>query len=39
LMGGFSDVEVHIPATAPLNTFQDVTGTGAGPYFYRIQVE
>jgi hypothetical protein len=39
LLGGFSDVEVHIPATAPLNTFQDVTGTGAGPFFYRIQVE
>ena len=38
-MGGFSDLQVHIPATAPLNTFQDVTGTGAGPYFYRIQAE
>ena len=39
LLGGFGDLQVHIPATAPLNTFQDVTGTGAGPYFYRIQVE
>jgi hypothetical protein len=39
LMGGFGDLQVHIPATAPLNTIQDVTGTGAGPYFYRIQVE
>ena len=38
-MGGFSDLQVHIPATAPLNTFQDLTGTGVGPYFYRIQAE
>jgi hypothetical protein len=39
LLGGFSDLQTHIPATAPLNTFQDLTGTDGGPYFYRIQVE
>jgi hypothetical protein len=39
LEGGFADVQTHIGATAPLNTFHDTGLTGAGPHFYRIRVE
>ncbi|HTL58009.1 MAG TPA: hypothetical protein VL361_20130 [Candidatus Limnocylindrales bacterium] len=40
LLNGFNDLQVHIPATAPLNLFQDSTaGAGTGHNFYRIRVE
>jgi hypothetical protein len=39
LLGGFSDLQLHIAATAPLNSFRDTTATGRGPYFYRLRVE
>jgi hypothetical protein len=39
LTSGFSNLQVNIPATTPENNFIDATATGAGPYFYRLQVE
>ena len=39
LLDGFTDLQVHIPATAPLNTFHDTSSAGAAPFFYRIRVE
>jgi hypothetical protein len=36
---GFTTIEAHIAATAPLNRYRDGTAVGAGPYFYRLQVE
>ncbi len=39
LLGGFSDLQIHIPATAPKNSYRDATATGAGPYFYRLRLE
>jgi hypothetical protein len=39
LQSGFTDVQIHIPATAPTNSGQDPTPAGSGTYFYRIQVE
>lgn len=40
LLNGFSDVQTHVQATAPLNSFQDPAApVGSGPYFYRIRVE
>jgi len=39
LLGGFADLQVHIPATAPKNSFRDTTATGTGPYFYRLRLE
>lgn len=39
LLQGFSNVQIHIPATAPLNTFHDTSGAAGGPVYYRIQVE
>ncbi len=39
LVSGFSDLQNHIPATAPLNSIQDASSIGGGPYFYRIRVE
>lgn len=39
LLSGFTDLQIHIPATAPMNSLVDPTPAGSGPYFYRIQVE
>lgn len=39
LLSGFTDLQLHIPATAPINVIQDPAPAGSGPYFYRIQVE
>jgi hypothetical protein len=39
LLSGFADLQTHIPATAPLNSFQDSASAASGPYFYRIKVE
>ena len=39
LDSGFADVQAHIAATAPLNTFHDTGGVGNRLYFYRIRVE
>lgn len=39
LLGGFSDLQNHIPASPPLNSMQDPGSAGNGPYFYRIRVE
>ena len=36
LLTGFEDVAVSIAAKPPQNTYQDTTGTGPGPYFYRL---
>lgn len=39
LLSGFTNLQVHVAATAPLNSFRDATAAGAGPYFYRLLVE
>ena len=39
LLSGFTDLQTHIAATAPLNSFHDASATGVGPYFYRLLVE
>ena len=39
LLGGFADLQIHIPATAPRNAFRDASATGSGPYFYRLRLE
>jgi len=39
LFGGFTDLQTHIAATAPLNALRDSSATGRGPYFYRLRVE
>ena len=39
LLTGFSDIQTHIPATAPLNSAQDPGSASGGQYFYRIRVE
>jgi hypothetical protein len=39
LFSGFADLQIHIAATAPLNSFRDASATGRGPYFYRLRVE
>lgn len=39
LLDGFREVGAHIPATPPVNEFEDSSATNAGPYFYRLQVE
>jgi len=39
LLSGFSDLLIHIPATAPTNSYRDATATGPGPYFYRLRLE
>jgi hypothetical protein len=39
LLTGFSDVQTHISATSPLNTFHDTSSAGGGLFFYRIRVE
>jgi hypothetical protein len=39
LMGGFTNLRTRIAATAPVNTHQDTTATGAGPFFYRVLLE
>lgn len=36
---GFSPLATGISATAPENQFTDPGATGAGPYFYRVQVD
>jgi len=39
LLAGFASLQLHVVATAPLNTFHDASATGTGPYFYRLLVE
>jgi hypothetical protein len=39
LLAGFADLQIHIPATEPINSIQDVSSLRTGPYFYRIRVE
>jgi hypothetical protein len=39
LLDGFADLQTHIAATAPLNTYQDTSGSGPGSFFYRIRVD
>src|SRR5262249_44204669 len=39
LQAGFSDLQIHIPATAPTNSIHDATAAGSGPYFYRLRLE
>ena len=39
LNSAFSDLQTHIAATAPTNSWQDPAPAGSGSYFYRIQVE
>ncbi|MBI2926369.1 MAG: hypothetical protein HYY24_11800 [Verrucomicrobia bacterium] len=36
LLTGFEDLAVNIAATPPLNSYQDGTAVGQGPYFYRV---
>jgi hypothetical protein len=36
---GFAPIKTGLPATAPVNVFQDTTATGAGPYFYRVRLQ
>ena len=39
LSSGFTDLQQHIVATAPTNSFQDSTQAGSGSFYYRIVVE
>lgn len=39
LLNGFTDLQTHIAATSPQNSFRDSSATGFGPYFYRLVVE
>jgi hypothetical protein len=39
LAGGFTDVQTGLNATAPTNTFLDLSPLGSGPRFYRIRLE
>jgi hypothetical protein len=39
LFSGFTNLKTGIPATAPLNSHQDTTATGLGPFFYRVRLE
>lgn len=39
LLAGFTNLATSLPATAPQNTFQDLTAIPPGPYFYRLKVE
>jgi hypothetical protein len=39
LLGGFVDLQQHVAATPPLNSFVDGNALGEGPFFYRIRVE
>ena len=38
LIEGFLGIESNIPGTPPMNVYEDLTATNAGPYFYRIEV-
>ncbi len=39
LLSGFTNLQTHIAATSPVNSFRDAIATGDGPYFYRLFVE
>jgi hypothetical protein len=39
LLTGFTDLQTHVAATAPLNSIRDSSATGTGPYFYRVFIE
>ena len=39
LTTGFTNIATGQTATAPLNVYRDATATGAGPFFYRLQIE
>ena len=39
LMTGFQLIQGGIPATPPVNSFEDTTATGDGPYYYKIKLE
>jgi hypothetical protein len=36
LLTGFQELTGNIAATPPMNNYQDGTGVGQGPYFYRV---
>jgi len=37
--GGYLDIQAGITATAPTNTWLDVTAPGPGPYYYRLRLD
>ncbi|MDD5520359.1 MAG: hypothetical protein PHI84_06010 [Kiritimatiellae bacterium] len=39
LIQGFSVIDSNIPAVPPVNSYDDVSATNSGPYFYKIIVE
>ena len=39
LGSGFTTIATGQTATPPFNTYHDTTATGAGPFFYRLQIE
>jgi thrombospondin type 3 repeat protein len=39
LLSPFTNIVAGQTATAPINSYHDTTATGAGPYFYRLQIE
>lgn len=39
LTTGFNVIQTGIPATPPVNSFEDTTATGIGPYYYKIKLE
>jgi hypothetical protein len=39
LLGGFTNIAVHIPGKASTTSWQDTTAVGPGPYFYRLRIE
>jgi len=38
LMKGFQLLQGGIMATPPENTYEDVTATGEGPYYYKVKI-
>ena len=39
LLTGFTNIVARRAATPPINTYHDASATGAGPFFYRLQIE
>ncbi len=38
-ISGFTGIQTHVPAAAPVSSIHDTTATGKGPYFYRLRLE